>query len=85
MPLIIIPEISTIREFIQSSILNNSSDPIGDDQDLLLSGLLDSLSVVRLVTWLEKQCGIKIPPEDILVEHFGSLDQIVAYMQTRST
>lgn len=77
------PDIDRIRDYIQETILNHSPEAIADDQDLLLSGILDSLSVMRLVAWLEKECEIKIPPEDILVEHFGSLKQIASYLSSR--
>lgn len=79
------PDLDAIRTYIQTSILAHSTDPIEDDQDLLLSGLLDSLNVVRLVTWLESVCDITIPPEDVLVEHFGSLNKIIAYLNARTS
>lgn len=74
---------NTIRDYIQITILNNSPDHIEEDQDLLLSGLLDSLSVIKLVAWLESIHDIKIPPEDVLIEHFGTLSDIVSYLATR--
>lgn len=77
------PSADAIREHIQHELLNDPQQMITDDQDLLLSGLLDSLSVIRLVAWLEKQCCFTIPPEDVLVEHFGSLQQIKAYLHKR--
>ena len=79
-----LPTLDDLRHYIQTTILNHSTDPIEDDQDLLLSGLLDSLNVIRLVTWLEQSCGIAIPPEDVLVEHFGSLNQIIDYLSKRT-
>lgn len=79
-----LPSTDAIRVHIQHDILNDPQQTIADDQDLLLSGLLDSLSVIRLVSWLEKQCDMSIPAEDVLVEHFGSLQQIRAYLQTRA-
>lgn len=78
------PNLDTIRDHICNDILNDNQLSIEADQDLLLSGLLDSLSVIRLVAWLEQQCQFSIPAEDVLVEHFGSLQQIVSYIGTRS-
>lgn len=78
-----LPNIDAIRVHIQHDILNDPQQMISDDQDLLLSGLLDSLSVIRLVAWLEKQYNCAIPAEDVLVEHFGSLQQIQDYLQKR--
>ncbi len=80
-----LPSIEAIREHIQHDILNDPQQMISDERDLLLSGLLDSLSVIRLVAWLEAQCGFTIPAEDVLVEHFGSLLQIQAFLQKRTT
>ena len=73
----------TIRTFIQVEILNDAGFAIADDQDLLLSGTLDSLSVVRLVEYLEAQTGARIPPEDVTLEHFSSLEKIEAYCASR--
>lgn len=77
--------INTIRTFIQSAILNDEHFVIAEDQDLLLSGTLDSLSVVRLVEYLETETGTRIPPEDVTLEHFGSLHKIAAYLAGRTS
>lgn len=76
------PDIDKLKHYILDTLLNHSETTITPDQDLLLSGLLDSLSVMRLVAWLESSHAIKIPPEDILVEHFGSLNQIMDYLKS---
>lgn len=77
------PDLNTIRDYILITILNNSTDPIAADQDLLLSGLLDSMSIFKLVAWLEETYSIKIPPEDVLIEHLGSLEQIVNFINKK--
>ncbi|MEL6190030.1 MAG: phosphopantetheine-binding protein [Myxococcota bacterium] len=76
--------IDDIRIFIQREILNDEAISIADDQDLLLSGLLDSLGVTRLVTHLEEQTGIEIPAGDVTLENFSSLALIRDYLQTRA-
>lgn len=75
--------IDAIRTYIQTEILGDPNFAILEDQDLLLSETLDSLSVVRLVGHLEAETGLVIPPEDVTLEHFGSLLQIHAYLQGR--
>ncbi len=72
--------IDRIRTFIQTAILNDESFGIEADQDLLLSRTLDSLSVVRLVEYLEAETGHSIPPEAVTLENFGSLNKIQAYL-----
>jgi acyl carrier protein len=69
----------SIRSFIVTSLLSGTD--IADDDDLLLSGLLDSMSVMRLVLHLETEFRIKIPPEDVVIEHFTSVETITAYLE----
>lgn len=77
------PNISDIRQHILTDILNDSSLELAAEQDLLLSGMLDSISVMRLISWLENNYHISVPAEDVLIEHFGSLNQIKQYLDTR--
>jgi acyl carrier protein len=79
-----LPDIERIRRYIADELLNDPNITMEPDEDLLLSGLLDSLSVMRLVAWLEKQCSFSIPARDIILEHFGSLNQIRSYLENRS-
>lgn len=72
-----------LRDYIKTELLNDTDISIENDQDLLLSGLLDSLNVVRLASHIENSCAISISPEDMVLEHFGTLNQINAYIQSR--
>ena len=67
-----------IRTFIVENLL--SGKDVADDDDLLLSGLLDSMSVMRLVLHLETALGVKVPPEDVVIENFTSIETIAAYL-----
>ncbi len=55
------------------------------DTDLLLSGVLDSLGVVRVVHWLEDELGIEIDPADVVLENFQTVGAMVAYVERRRT
>ena len=76
--------IDTIRSIINDEILDDPDFEIAADQDLLLSEILNSLKVTLLITSLEKSCSIVIPPEDVTLDNFGTLERIAAYVQTRS-
>lgn len=73
----------TIRRFIQVEILNDESHTLDSDQDLLLSNTLDSLSVVRLVEFIESETGSRIPAEDVTLDNFGTVNRIAAYCASR--
>lgn len=74
----------SIRQYITHDLLNDSALTITDSQDLLTTGVLDSINVMRLVAHLETEFGVTIPPEDVVLENFGSLEMIVNYLQSRS-
>lgn len=75
--------IDDLRTFIQRELLSDETVQITPDQDLLLSELLDSLSVTRLVAHIEDARGIQIPPEDVTLENFRSLEAMAAYLAAR--
>ncbi|NDJ60667.1 MAG: acyl carrier protein [Chloroflexi bacterium] len=75
----------TLKHFIVNDLLSgrNGAD-IGYDDDLLLSGVINSLEVVRLVTFAEKKFKTRIPPEDVTIEHFATIDTLATYLESRA-
>ena len=67
------------REFVRDPALL----PLADDATLLDSGILDSLSLLRLVVFLEEQFGITMGDADLLPENFASVNAICAYLRAR--
>ena len=51
--------------------------------ELVTSGLLDSMGMVRLATHLERLVDISIPDHDITAEHFDSIERILGYVQSK--
>ena len=72
-----------IREYICKELLLDDTVVIGDDENLLVTGVLDSLALMRLVTHLEDVCDIEIPALDITLENFASLSTIKGYLSDR--
>lgn len=73
-----------IKQFIIQELLNGRKDVVlNDDDELLLSGLVDSLGVIRLITFLEAEWNTDIPPEDVTVEHFGTVAAMTDYLAKR--
>lgn len=76
--------VEALRTYIQNEILNDPDFVIEADQDLLLSETLNSLSVTLLLVHLETVCNVQIPPEDVTLENFSTLESIVGYVQRLS-
>ena len=53
------------------------------DTDLLLTELVDSISVIRIVTWMEEYLDIEIDPVDVVLDNFQTVGQMVAYARRR--
>ena len=77
--------IDDIRAYIRDRILMDPDLSLGEDDDLLLSNVLDSLRVMLLISHLEESSGITIPPEDETLENFQSLRRIHRYLDQRRT
>jgi acyl carrier protein len=58
---------------------------VAADDDLLAGGLVDSLGIIQLVTFLEEEFALEIPPEDVTIEHFQTVAKIDAYLRGRLT
>ncbi len=53
------------------------------DTDLLLTELVDSLGVVRIVTWLEQRLETEIDPGDVVIENFQTVGKMLTYLRDR--
>lgn len=69
--------------FIDADVSTGGDEPLLADTDLVMSGLVDSLGVVMIVEWLERRLDITIDPGDVVIEHFASVEAIVAYLGSR--
>jgi acyl carrier protein len=60
--------------------LGDSAADVSDGELLFSSGILDSFTMISVVTCLEKSFGIRVRPVDITLENFDSLDRIARYV-----
>jgi acyl carrier protein len=72
-----------LKQYIEQDLLAGRNIQIGYEDDLLLSGVVSSLGVMRLVAFAQERFGIQVPPEDIIIEHFETIQAIVRYLETR--
>ncbi len=54
------------------------------DADLFETGILDSLTFVDLVLYLEQEFGLKIGAEELELENFRSVEKIAAFAAARA-
>lgn len=75
----------TLIEFINDELLADQDDvKVESDDELLVEGYIDSLGVMRLVAFIEDRFGVRVPPRDITIEHFSSVDVLASYLGSKS-
>jgi acyl carrier protein len=71
---------SAITEFITKELAIGRAKELRPDDDLLATGVLDSLGLMQLVLFLEERLGVKVPDEDVVIENFQSVSALTAYL-----
>lgn len=73
--------LSSLRQYIKESFLSSQGiESIDDDDQLLESGIVDSMGILQLVTFLESQFGIGVDDAEIVPRNFESTTAIAAFV-----
>lgn len=54
-----------------------------DDTPLLTSGILDSLAILELMSFLSSELGIEIGDDDFTPENFATVGSLLAFIRAR--
>ena len=73
-----------IRNILEND-LATSVEEIDGDSNLIAEGILDSISIMRLIAGIEAAKGFKIPPQDLVPRNFMTLNAMQRYIQARQT
>ena len=55
---------------------------IDPETELFTNGLLDSVSMVNLILYIEEQAKVVVPPLDVTLENFDSVSRILQYIRS---
>ncbi|OGP74753.1 MAG: hypothetical protein A2W09_02850 [Deltaproteobacteria bacterium RBG_16_50_11] len=73
-----------IRKFIQHKVAKGKENrEIHDEDNIITTGIIDSLGIMQLVAYIEETFSIKIKDEDIIPDHFESIATISAFIEGR--
>lgn len=75
---------------VETSLLRFIADEVAaipldlaSDTDLLLSGAVDSLGVIRITQWIEDNLGVLVDPADVTLENFQTVRCMADYVASR--
>jgi len=73
-----------VRQYILSEFLPGEKNAnLGDSTPLRTSGILDSIAMLRLISFLEGRYDIEVEAYEASVENFDSIDSIVSLIQSK--
>lgn len=74
-----------IRNYIAQERFAGQAPPfLTDDFDLIESGTIDSLFLVRLITYLEQEFPVQFRMNDFVPKNFKSVNALSELMKTRT-
>ncbi len=78
---------SETRQALQAFMLEQFPAARGqsfrDDTSLLEQGIVDSMGVLEIVTFLEQRFGLQLNDEDLVSESFDSIDAIAGLVEQK--
>ena len=77
---------STTRDFILRELLyEEEGATLGDDENLFARRAVDSIGLLRLVTFLEETHGIQVDEDDMAPENLQSLRKIAELVRRKQS
>lgn len=75
-------DLSTITKALQEHIQNEvllRDAPLSTDEDLFAAGF-DSMSLTRVMVFIEERFGIQIPDSELVVDELSTVDKIARFV-----
>jgi len=74
----------TIINYIIQELHGGAEDlDIMPEDDLLGSGLVESMGMMRLIQFIEETHGFKVAPQEMTIENFMTVEAMVSYIQLK--
>lgn len=72
----------TLHDYIvQERFIGRAPEDFDNDFDLIDSGVVDSLAMLNLITYLEEHYQIEFGGNDIVPEHFASVNALSEFVR----
>ncbi len=74
---------STLERFILDELLIGSKAKLGYDESLIDSGIVDSLGLLRLMAFVEKEFNVAIEDDEVIGENFQTINVMKALIERK--
>lgn len=79
------PNRDQIRAAAREIVADMAGGALADDEPLISSGRIDSLSILKLISRMEGKLGVNIPPANLQPDDFETIDWIVDTVERAQT
>lgn len=76
-------EFALLTGFLRQMSPAAKSIPLTEETPLLASGILDSLGILQLMSFLSDELGIEIDDDDFTLDNFETIGSLIAFVQRR--
>ncbi|MBE5316843.1 MAG: acyl carrier protein [Xanthomonadales bacterium] len=73
-----------VRAFLADAFPTAGDAPLAVDTSLFEAGIIDSMGVLTLVTWLEETYGFTVDDDEVLPENIDGIGALVRYIGRKS-
>lgn len=75
-----------LRGYLAQNVLYVEDDySYSNDASFIQEGLIDSMGIMELVTYVQKRFGIGIAQEEVVPENFDSVNKLAAFIERKLT
>lgn len=70
-----------IHAFIATELLEGNAEGLGDATPLLELGIVDSMGIMRLTSFLEQEFRLSVPPTELSAANFASIEALAGLVE----
>jgi acyl carrier protein len=73
-----------LEKFVVNELaVEQDKKSITPDEDLLMQGVIDSMGVLKLSSFIEEKFGIKVTDIDMVPENFQNLEKLTEFISSK--
>jgi len=75
-----------LATFIEQNVVGDGRTRIGETTELIEEGIIDSMGLMQIVTYIESQTGLRVSDDDVTPENFetvAAIGQLVERLDKR--
>ena len=75
---------ATIEKFVVEELMVGARGTrLDPDSSLIVSGVIDSLALLRLITFIEEKFGVTVEDEEVVPENFETINIIKGMIESK--